>query len=274
MAGILPPAERRTRLLLATYVVVSLLLLMVGERLPQGFLRGMGAALFAPLDRVVLIGDRLAASWRESEQLHQRVTELELETVRLRDAAYENRRLRDSLGLPPFVPPRLRPAELLALSGEAVPASATLAAGSRQGVRVGDVVVTHQGLVGRITELWGNASRVALLTDPNAPVACEIESTGVLGIVRYSAAPRPRLLFTGVPFTDTVQVGQHVLTSPLSRRFPRGIPVGSVRSVGTDPSGLMQEIEIAPAAALTRLRHVFVTPGPPPIVLRPVGAAR
>ena len=273
MAGILPPAERRTRLLLATYVVVSLLLLMVGERLPQGLLRGAGAALFAPMDRLVLVGDRLAATWRESEQLHLRVTQLELENVRLRDAAEENRRLRDSLGLPAFVPTRLRPAELIALSGEAVPASATLASGTRHGVHVGDVVVTHDGLVGRIAETWGNASRVALLTDPSAPVACEIESTGVLGIVRYTAAPRPRLLFTGVPFTDTVRVGERVLTSPLSRRFPRGIPVGRVRRVGTDPSGLMQEIEVAPAAALTRLRHVFVTPGPSPLVLRPAGSA-
>ena len=95
----------------------------------------------------------------------------------------------------------------------------------------------------------------------------------MLGIVRYSAAPRPRLLFSGVPFTDTVRVGERVLTSVLSRRFPRGVPVGTVRRVGRDPSGLMQEIEVAPAAALTRLRHVFVTPGPPPIATVSPGGA-
>jgi len=71
----------------ATWVSVSLVLLLVGERVPQSFLRGAGATLFAPLDRAVLVSDRLAAAWRENQQLHQRLTELELENGRLRDLA-------------------------------------------------------------------------------------------------------------------------------------------------------------------------------------------
>ncbi|NOT32553.1 MAG: rod shape-determining protein MreC [Candidatus Eisenbacteria bacterium] len=266
MAGILPPTERRTQWLLATYVLVSLLLLLVGERLPLSGLRGVGAWLFSPLDRVVLLGDRVASSWRENEALHMRLTQLELENARLKDAGIENRELREALRLPVSGTPTLRPTELIALSGEAVPASATLAAGARQGVHVGDVVVTHEGLVGRVIESWSNLSRAALLTDPNAPVAAEVESTGVLGIVHFTGAPAPRLLFTGVPFTDTVRIGQRVVTSQLSRRFPRGIRVGVIRRIGIDPSGLMQEIELTPAARMTRLRHVFVTAAPPALV--------
>ncbi|MFI5371184.1 MAG: rod shape-determining protein MreC, partial [Candidatus Eisenbacteria bacterium] len=68
---------------------------------------------------------------------------------------------------------------------------------------------------------------------------------------------------------DTVRVGQRVLTSSLSRRYPRGIPVGVVTWLGRDPSGLMQAIEIAPAARLSRLRHVFLVPGPGPVPTGP-----
>ena len=102
----------------------------------------------------------------------------------------------------------------------------------------------------------------ALLTDPNSAVACEVESTGVQGMVRFVTTPRPRLLLTGVPLADTVRRGQLVLTSGLSLRYPRGLPVGRVERLGRDVSGLTQEIELDPSARLSRLRHAYVVPGP------------
>jgi len=262
MGGLLPPAERRSSALLALYVALSMLLLMIGDRLPQPTLRGVGATLFAPLDRVVLVTDRVAAAWRENRELHTRLTRLELENARLRGVGSENDRLRDRLHLPRYQSLSLTPVEVLALTGEPIPAAATLSAGRDLGIEVGDAVVTSAGLVGRTSEVYGSSSRVVLLTDPNSAVACEVESTGVLGLAKFTTTPRPALLFTSVPFSDTVAVGQRVISSGLSRRYPRGIPVGTVRAVGRDPSGLVQRIELEPAARLSRLRHVFVVPGP------------
>jgi rod shape-determining protein MreC len=117
--------------------------------------------------------------------------------------------------------------------------------------------------VGRVGEVYPGLSRVVLLTDPNSAVACEVESTGVQGVLRFATSPRLRLLLTGVPLADTLRVGQVVLTSGLSLRYPRGLPVGRIERLGRDVSGLMQEVEIAPAARLSRLRHAYVVPGPP-----------
>jgi rod shape-determining protein MreC len=130
-------------------------------------------------------------------------------------------------------------------------------------------VVTSEGLVGRIGEVYPGLSRVVLLTDPNSAVACEVESTGVQGVARFVTSPRPGLLLTGVPMADTVRVGQLVVTSGLSLRYPRGLPVGRVARLARDVSGLTHEIEIAPAARLSRLRHAYVVPGP----LRPGAGA-
>ncbi len=262
MGGFLPPAERRSGALLGLFAALSLLLLLSGERIPLGALRAAGAWVFAPFDRLVLVADRMSAAWRENQELHQRITRLELENARLREAGVENQRLRDSLGLPAYRGMSLRPVEVLALSGEPMPSSATLGAGARQGVRSGDAVVTSEGLVGRIGEVYAGLSRVTLLTDPEARVACEIESTGVQGVLRYVPSPLPRLLLTSVPLLDTVRVGQRLLTSGFSMRYPRGLPVGRVTRTGRDPGGLTQEIEVEPAARLARLRHAFVVPGP------------
>jgi rod shape-determining protein MreC len=262
MAAILPPAERRSRALLGLYAFASVVLLLTGDRIPQSALRGVGAFLFAPLDRLVLVADRMTAAWRENEALHRRVTELELEVSRLRDAGAENQRLRDSLALPPYRGVTLRTVEVLALTGEPIPSAATLSAGARQGVHVGDGVVTSEGLVGRVGEVYGGLSRVVLLTDPLAAVACEVESTGVQGILRFTGTPYPRLVLTEVPVADTVRLHERVITSGMSLRYPRGIPVGMVKRVSVDPSGLTQDIEVAPAARLSRIRHAFIVPGP------------
>ncbi len=267
MGGFLPPAERRSSVLLGAYAALSLLLLIVGDHIPQGALRGIGAWVFSPFDRVVLSADRIAAAWRENQQLHQRLAELEIENQRLRVAGVENLRLRDSLELPVPSGMTLRPVEVLALAGDAPPLAATVSAGRRQGVQEGDVVITREGLLGRVGEAWPSLARVVLLTDPNSAVACEVESTGVLGVLRAAPAPDPHLVLTGVPLSDTVRSGQRVITSGLTARYPRGLPVGRVVRAVRDPSGLTQEVEIEPAARLSRIRHAFV-------LVRPAGAGR
>jgi len=260
MGGFLPPAERRSGLVLGIAVGLSLLLLMLGERLPTAPLRAFGAWLFSPFDRVVLAGDRLAAAWRENQALHQRIVDLDLENQRLRVAGEENDRLRRELGLPAIARLSARPVEILALSGDAHPVAATLSAGGRQGIHEGDAVVTSDGLLGRVSEVYPTLSRAMLLTDPNSAVACEVESTGVLGVLRFSLVPRPRLVLTNVPLGDTVRAGERVLTSGLSPHYPRALPVGVVAQVGRDAGGLTLDIEVEPAARLSRLRHAFIVP--------------
>ncbi len=265
MGGLLPPSERRGSALLGIFAALSLLLLVIGDRLPTAGLRGIGAFLFSPFDRIVLVADRMASSWRENQSLHTRISELELENQLLRSAGIENRQLRDQLGLPMVFNLPLRPVEVLALSGEPVPIAATLSAGERQHIRAGDAVLTRDGLIGRVSEAWVHQSRVVLLTDPNAAVACEIESTSVLGILHSTLVPHSRLMLTGVAMADTVRMGQRVVTSGLSRRYPRGIPIGKVVGIERDPSGLTQQVEVAAFASLSRLRHAFVAPGPVPL---------
>jgi len=265
MGGFLPPAERRSSALLGLYAVLSLLLLLTGDRIPTASLRAAGAWVFAPLDRLVLAVDRTADAWRENQRLRERLVRLELENQRLRGAGVENQRLRRLLELPAWRGLALKPVEILALSGEPVPVAAVLSAGRRQGVVEGDPLVTQDGLLGRVTEAYPTLSRAVLLTDLNSAVACEVESTAVLGVLRFVSTPRPRLLLTGVPLSDTVRAGQKVMTSGLSRRYPRGIPVGTITWTGRDPGGLTQDIVVEPAARLSRLRHAFIIPHPAPL---------
>jgi rod shape-determining protein MreC len=203
----------------------------------------------------------MAAAWRENQELHQRIAELRLENERLQMAGVENQELRRAQSLPLARRFALQAVEVLALSGEVLPTAATVSAGRRQGVDEGDPVLTGDGLLGRIGETYEDLSRVTLITDPNSAVACEIESTGVLGVLKLSSAPHARLVLANVPLTDTVHVGQRVLTSGYSRHYPRGLAVGRVVRAVPDASRLMLEVEVEPAVHFSRLRHAFVIPG-------------
>ena len=83
----------------------------------------------------------------------------------------------------------------------------------------------------------------------------------MLGVLRLAPSPHARLVLANVPLTDTVHVGQRVLTSGYSLHYPRGLAVGRVVRAVPDASRLMLEVEVAPAVQLSRLRHAFVIPG-------------
>ena len=64
--------QHQLNVLLGVFAGASLLLLLIGDRLPTAGLRGVGAFMFAPFDRVVLVIDRVASAWRENQGLHAR----------------------------------------------------------------------------------------------------------------------------------------------------------------------------------------------------------
>jgi len=66
----------------------------------------------------------------------------------------------------------------------------------------------------------------------------------------------PLLLMKYVPNDDSVNLGEHVITSGMDRIFPRDLPVGTVAEI--KPGNPFKQIRVKPAANLERLEEVFV----------------
>jgi cell shape-determining protein MreC len=81
-------------------------------------------------------------------------------------------------------------------------------------------------------------------------------------VLKFRFGAEPGLYLTAVPLTDTVKVGERIVTSATSLLFPAGIPVGRVTMVGKEPTGLLSAIRVEPFAALSRIREVLVAAGP------------
>ena len=96
-------------------------------------------------------------------------------------------------------------------------------------------------------------------------VALVIDALGPRNAASVCLGPQKDVTFArGV--RDALQGAAHLRRQPYvdDARVARGlgIPVGTVSSLERDATGLMQVIEVAPAARLARLRLAFVAPGP------------
>ncbi len=145
-----------------------------------------------------------------------------------------------------------------------------IAAGSRNGVRVNDPVVTADGLVGLVTRVTPRTARVQLLTDQGAAVSAVNLPTRAEGIVRHARGTRETLVLDRVRKQDVIEVGDDVVTagwraSGLSSLYPKGIPIGEVSSVGQTDTDLFQQVQVDPYVDFGSLDAVLVLvpPGAP-----------
>jgi rod shape-determining protein MreC len=148
--------------------------------------------------------------------------------------------------------------------------SITVAAGSRDGVAVGDVVVAptggHSGgLVGTVDRVARNVARVTLLTDDQSRVtAADLTSPTAVGIVKRGGGGSDVLILDRVLKQKAVRVGDTIITAgtlgstQLKSMFPRGIPIGTVTSESDTDVNAFKNIQVEPLVDFTSLQSVIV----------------
>jgi len=140
----------------------------------------------------------------------------------------------------------------------------TIAAGSKDGVKVQDVVVTADGLVGQITKVFGSVSRVMLITASDSAVrALDAQSQPAVGdLVPGSAGDTLSLTRVGkdkrVVYGDTIVTAGSPGGSKLPSIFPSNIPIGTVTSVGQNETDIYKQIQVQPFADVSNLQSVLV----------------
>ena len=133
----------------------------------------------------------------------------------------------------------------------------TLGRGSSEGIKVGDIVMAPGGLVGRISSVTPNSSRVLLLSDATSRVGAVLSRSRSMGFIRGQGSNRAVLqFFDKVP---DVKRGDVVSTSPVSQLFPPGLPLGRVESVNLDKSPAPEAV-IELTAPVSYLEWVIVYP--------------
>src|SRR4051812_30788094 len=139
----------------------------------------------------------------------------------------------------------------------------TIDKGSDQGVHADQPVVNGDGLVGRVSDVSGDAARVTLITDHTSGVSAQVVPDGANGLVKATVGNPSDLILDFVQKGRDVHRGATVVTSGwrssrIESLFPRGIPIGNVTRVDSQERELYQRVHLRPFADLRRLDIVEV----------------
>ena len=213
--------------------------------------------LTRPFQSKPVLPDQLANA--QTNELRQRLIELES----------KNQKLEELLGLARSKQAKGIPAPVIGRSADHWWQQVTLGRGTNDGVKVGAVVLSPGGLVGRVTQTTGRTSRVLLLSDPSSRVGVAIGRSRFMGYLRGKTGNRAVMeFFEKVP---DVRKDDVVTTSSFSQLFPPGIPVGRVESVDLTKSPA-PEATIELTAPINYLEWAIIYPHSPALEDSPPAA--
>ena len=128
--------------------------------------------------------------------------------------------------------------------------------GEKQGVSVGDVVVSGNALVGRISAIGNSSGRVMLITDPASNVPSRFLKSRTRGIVQGTANGKCMMKY--VPRQIKVDKPEKVISSGIGGVFPKSLYIGNVIEVKQKSASLFKDIKIIPRIDISRIEHVLV----------------
>jgi rod shape-determining protein MreC len=261
----------RKVVLLGSLVAACLLLLTLQMRGYGSVARDVFAVVTTPIQTGLAKASRATfglwstyLDWKnvraENRRLREEVQELRVQGMRVVETDDENRRLRRLLALQEHLPLTTLSGEVIAREWGGWIRSLTVNRGRGDNVPRLTAVISPNGLIGRVVDVRPGVSIVQVLTDPTSTVGAHVLRTRTPGIVEGD--PRGTLRFKFMARDGaSIQSGDVLVTAGQGGLFPRGIPIGTVRSIDNRGAALFHYAELTPAVDFARVDEVLLVTG-------------
>ena len=136
----------------------------------------------------------------------------------------------------------------------------TVDRGAVHGIERNMVVLGPGGLVGRVTEVRSNNSKVVALLDDTSSIAVQSLRTGETGILKGDMLLMQNGLsrMEYIDINADIQEGDEIVTSHLSGIYPPGISVGFVTQITPDLNSITKTAIIRPRVNFRQLEAVLI----------------
>jgi len=260
--------SNRSRIItLGTLIVAALILFAAGNR---GLLRPFTSLIMAPTSPVARLLNNTSEDVTSNEEtlayqdlvernaeLETTLAEIQVEIVRLREIEQDYYRLSDLLNYTAE-----RPDESL-VTGDVISSDTSsylkwiiINKGARDGVEIGDPVISDLGLVGRVEDISANTSWVRLAIDPSSAIDGRLQNSRATGTVvgQFQGS----MLMDFIPQEAVIEAGDLVVTSGLGGSFPANIVIGQVTTIQRETANPFQQAELRSTVNFNDLSIVSV----------------
>ena len=225
------------------------------------FQRGIsetGTYLSNRSDELVQIRDLI----QQNKELQQQINELTIENNNLTQEKYELNNLRSLYKLDQeYSDYQKTGAKVIGKNSGNWFQSFTIDKGTKDGIQLNMNVMAGSGLVGIVTEVGYNWSRVTSIIDDSSNVSGMTLSTGDNMIVsgNLELMSQNKISFSKlIDSNDQVKEGDKVVTSNISDKYLPGLLIGYITSIESDSNNLTHSGTITPAVDFEHMDEVLV----------------
>lgn len=195
-----------------------------------------------------------SAVGKQQEYL-KRIQELESQLLHARELEKENQRLTKLLSFSQSLPMKSIGARVISQDVTPWKKIVVLDKGSRHGVRRDMVLVSPEGLVGRVLEAEPFTAQAILLPDPDSRVSALTSISRAQGIVTGIGTEKLQMKY--LTLDTEIAIGEDVLTSGIGSIFPKGISIGKIESIEKDRDGLHLLAVVKPFVSFFKLEELL-----------------
>lgn len=193
---------------------------------------------------------------QQNHDLQQTIDRLRLEQAQLLEDARQGERLQAILGFQQQYIYSTVAAQAIGSSGSDQSRVFYINKGEDAHLKPDMAVITGDGVVGKIREVFGHTAQVLEVNDQSSGAGVILETTRLRGILRGNAMGQLMVVLMN---DQRIKPGEKVLTAGGDMVFPRGLPVGEVEKVVRDPDrDSFIDVMLKPAASLSRIDEVQV----------------
>ncbi len=147
-------------------------------------------------------------------------------------------------------------AEVIGFSGQFHERSLIVNKGRNYGIEANHPVISASGIVGKVIQTAETYCIVLPYSNPRFQLPVMNRNSSIQGILQADISGR--VAMNMIRLGSDIAVGDTIVTSNLSRLFPKGYPVGMVKRIKESQDNLFISAELAPFTLVENLEHVFI----------------
>lgn len=219
------------------------------------------AAIIRPITEHFNVKDRMEAYREENKELIKEITKLKIKMRDTESYIAENERLKGLLDL------REKNINMTTVAARAVAKDydywhrgITINRGTTHGIKVGNPVMTDDGILGIVESAGPNWAKITTIFDSSSAVGARFTRTGDVGVVEgdFELSESGKCKIEYISATASVMNGDILVTSGVGDVYPAELMIGKVSEVKVDAMGNVEYAIVEPAVNFDDVYEVLV----------------